>query len=512
MLSAWTPDAYFCPTAMTVDTSNEHLFVGGYALPITGWQTSGVVLVVDIVSSTVIAAVDLGADNSVASLAINSQNGHVFVLGSSWSSPLLTVIDATTNSIISTTGQGSGVSPRYGGLVFDSLNGDLYVTGPNGVSVYSDSAGEWVARINTPYEVMNPSFDPTNGYIYMATNYEGYISVIDGSTNTLVATFPTPASTTLNSLGLVDSHVYATAFNPNNGYLYATSNTYEPSNSGYDVWVNNKVFVIDPTTYATVSSVDVGRIPWYLAFNPLNGDVYVACVLDGVYVVKPGIPIVSVSGDSVVPTGTSATVTVLVTNNNGQPIGGAPVAITASPEGPTISPAAATTSAEGEAVFAIVASVPGIYTLSSSVSGATETWTLVVYDPNGNAAGGGWYYPLDDLNNPLPGKATFGFVAQYQKGQAQGNLEFQFHDSGINLESTSITWLVVSESSAQFKGTAIVNGDSGYHFRVMAHDGGSQGTDTFAIKIWLGDPDAGGTLIHSSHNILGGGNVIVRTK
>jgi len=34
----------------------------------------------------------------------------------------------------------------------------------------------------------------------------------------------------------------------------------------------------------------------------------------------------------------------------------------------------------------------------------------------------------------------------------------------------------------------------------------------FSIKIWYGDPDTDGTLIHSSHNDLAGGNIIVRTK
>lgn len=73
---------------------------------------------------------------------------------------------------------------------------------------------------------------------------------------------------------------------------------------------------------------------------------------------------------------------------------------------------------------------------------------------------------------------------------------------------------MVSGRNAQFKGTATLNGEPGYYFRVIAQDNGEPGAgrDTFAIKIRFGDPEDEGTLIHSSHNTLAGGNIIVRTK
>ncbi len=222
--------------------------------------------------------------------------------------------------------------------------------------------------------------------------------------------------------------------------------------------------------------------------------------------------VVSVIGDSIVPIGVPAALTATVATASNEPVSNIAVSFNSSPGGLSFVPSLPRTNATGTATVVVTTSTPGIYTIVATVQDFTATWSLVVYDPAGNSAGGGWYYPLDDSNSQLAGKATFGFVAQYQRGYAQGNLGFQFRHGDISLKSTSIAWLVVSSSNAQFKGMATVNGVSGYYFRVAAQDGGTGGSDTFAIKIWFGDPDVGGVLIHSSHNVLSGGNIIVRTK
>lgn len=115
----------------------------------------------------------------------------------------------------------------------------------------------------------------------------------------------------------------------------------------------------------------------------------------------------------------------------------------------------------------------------------------------------------------MPSKCSFGFVAKYIKGKSTGNLELQYHASeGFNLKSIATDYLVVSGSNAKFGGWATVNGVSGYYFRVHAQDVAEPGVgkDFFSIKIWHGDPNLDGTLIHSSHNVLAGGNIMVRTK
>ena len=117
---------------------------------------------------------------------------------------------------------------------------------------------------------------------------------------------------------------------------------------------------------------------------------------------------------------------------------------------------------------------------------------LAVYDPSGGfVTGGGW------INSPagayaadptLAGKATFGFVAKYQKGAnvPVGNTEFQFHVANFRFKSTVYEWLVVAGAKAQFKGSGTVNGAGDYGFMLTAIDGqvNGGGVDKFRIKIW----------------------------
>ena len=81
-----------------------------------------------------------------------------------------------------------------------------------------------------------------------------------------------------------------------------------------------------------------------------------------------------------------------------------------------------------------------------------------MYDPSaGFVTGGG---RIDSPVNTdyrymrAGGRATFGFVAKYQKGATVpvGNTAFQFTAGGLDFTSTSYDWLVVSGSTAQYKG------------------------------------------------------------
>jgi len=163
--------------------------------------------------------------------------------------------------------------------------------------------------------------------------------------------------------------------------------------------------------------------------------------------------------------------------------------------------------------------VPGVYTLLVKSSDFADNYSeseiiyFVVYDPAGGfATGGGWFNP--DSESTLPGgRANFGFVAKYQSGGSTGNLEFQYKDANINLKSTTINWLVISEVSAQFQGTGTINGTGFYTFRVLAKDNAEPGVgaDYFDIKIWAGT-DTEANPIHKAKNVLAGGNIVVHKK
>jgi hypothetical protein len=150
------------------------------------------------------------------------------------------------------------------------------------------------------------------------------------------------------------------------------------------------------------------------------------------------------------------------------------------------------------------------------------------YDPNaGFVTGGGWIMSPTGAyvaNPSLTGKATFGFVAKYQKGQQKpdGNTEFQFQAAGMNFKSQSYEWLVVAGTRAQYKGVGTINGAGSYGFLLTAIDGDSDGSkkpDTFRMKVWLVstgaivyDNNMGASDTGDPTTLLDGGSIVIHTK
>jgi hypothetical protein len=172
----------------------------------------------------------------------------------------------------------------------------------------------------------------------------------------------------------------------------------------------------------------------------------------------------------------------------------------------------------------------GVYevklTLTDSAGASDEQvfQYVVVYDPNGGfVTGGGWFTSLPgaySANQTLTGKATFGFVAKYQKGAniPTGQTEFQFHVANLNFHSESYDWLVVAGAKAQYKGTGTINGTGTCRFMLTAIDGdllaGGKGPDKFRIRIW----DDNGLIYDNQLNapdtdepttVIGGGNIVI---
>jgi DNA/RNA endonuclease G (NUC1) len=142
----------------------------------------------------------------------------------------------------------------------------------------------------------------------------------------------------------------------------------------------------------------------------------------------------------------------------------------------------------------------GVYGIAITVAdddGGTATSRfeyVVVYDPSaGFVTGAGTIVSPAGAyvaNPALTGKATFGFVSKYQKGQSipTGDTAFQFDVASFSFASTSYDWLVIAGSKAQYKGTGKVNGAGNYGFLLTGNDGdltnGGKGIDKFRIKIW----------------------------
>ena len=176
----------------------------------------------------------------------------------------------------------------------------------------------------------------------------------------------------------------------------------------------------------------------------------------------------------------------------------------------------------------------GVYTVVATVrdaNGATGSGKhefVVIYDPAGGfVTGGGWILsPAGAYAGDLAatGKANFGFVSKYQKGQTipTGNTEFQLQCAAFNFQSTAYQWLVVSGAMAQYKGNGQINGSGDYGFLLTAGDGqaaGGSGTDKFRIKIW--DKASGGVVYDNRKGspddldaadpqAIGGGSIVIQ--
>jgi parallel beta-helix repeat protein len=148
----------------------------------------------------------------------------------------------------------------------------------------------------------------------------------------------------------------------------------------------------------------------------------------------------------------------------------------------------------------------GVYTITLTViddDGDNDTMFfkyVVIYDPSaGFVTGGGWIMSPEGSYTPNPnltGKANFGFVAKYKKGQStpDGNTEFQFKAANMNFHSSDYQWLVIqiAGAKAMFKGNGTINGEGNYGFKLTAIDEDitpSTDIDMFRIKIWDKDND-----------------------
>ena len=173
----------------------------------------------------------------------------------------------------------------------------------------------------------------------------------------------------------------------------------------------------------------------------------------------------------------------------------------------------------------------GVYMITLTVednggyTATAEFRYVVVYNPDGGfVTGGGWInspegaYITDPL---LIGKANFGFVSKYKKGQStpSGNTEFHFKAGDMNFHSSSYDWLVVANHKAMYKGTGTINGEGNYGFILTAIDEEltpSTDVDLFRIKIW---DKVSGDIIYDNQfgadddadpaTAIGGGNIII---
>ena len=158
------------------------------------------------------------------------------------------------DSVVATVPVGS----KPDGAAYDTANGNIYVAnwGSSNMSVIAGSTNTVVATVPLPPNAPNgAAYDSTNGNVYV-TNWNSTsptnVSVISGSTNTVVATVP------------VGDRQDGAAYDSSNGDVYVT------------LWATDSVGVISGSSSTLVATVPVGIVPAGAAYDSANGDVYVA--------------------------------------------------------------------------------------------------------------------------------------------------------------------------------------------------------------------------------------------
>lgn len=187
----------------------------------------------------------------------------------------------------------------------------------------------------------------------------------------------------------------------------------------------------------------------------------------------------------------------------------------------------------GSTAASYVFTGPGVYAVAVTVSdgvleGSSTYRHIVVYDPVGAfvTGGGSIESPLGSFpaNPTIAGAFGFGFEARYETGQTSpnGEAEMHFEAAGLEIHSTSLTWLVAVGSRAEMTGECEINGQSGYGFTVTGIDGdlpGGDGFDRVRIRIWasasgeviydneIGDPVGG-----DPQSVLEDGSIVIRSE
>ena len=192
--------SYSDPVGIAYDSAN------GYLASCSSSTSSTGNLYAVILSSPNYASVE--TDNNVgaypAGIAYDSANGYLYVADSG----ATTVNDISPSNSVSSI----NVETYPNGVAYDKSNGDIYITDGDYLSVISPSNG--VNNIDIGHAMLGVAYDSENGDIYVTNYNENSVSVIDSSSNSVIAT--------ISLSGGPDSIAYDAA----NGYMFVGYNDY----------------------------------------------------------------------------------------------------------------------------------------------------------------------------------------------------------------------------------------------------------------------------------------------
>jgi YVTN family beta-propeller protein len=286
------------PWAPVFDSTNGDVYVPNL--------DDGTVSVISGAANSVIATIPVGSAGAFESV-FDPTNGDIYV---SVANNAVAVISGDSNTLIANLTMPGGPSQP----LFDPANGEVYVpclvprptpttSSSNVVSVISGTTNTVIANVTIgsfpPFSPGADLYDSANGDIYVSDFADfspGTVSVISGANNSVIATIPvSPGPSQL-------------AFDPDNGDIYVQNvyvNPGGPLCPNYGPCFPEEGFVdVDVISGANNTVVaNVNGLPFSpggALFDPLNGDVYIS----GNYVITGGyalsIAVISGSTNAVV--------------------------------------------------------------------------------------------------------------------------------------------------------------------------------------------------------------------
>jgi len=220
-------------------------------------------------------------------VAVNPKMNRVYV--ADWQSSSLTVIDGSTNNIIASI----PVVQRPAGVAVNPNTNRTYVTSDNyrGVSVVDEISNTLEYTIDAP-PALAIAVNPVTNRIYTAGGTT--LTVIDGSTNTIVGTATVGFVPTGIGVNTVTNRIYVGSQNTNDvtvidgstdAVLATISVPFMPALFGVDVNpTTNRIYVandgpisvIDGSTNTVIANIPVSGTFTGLAVNPALNEVYVS--------------------------------------------------------------------------------------------------------------------------------------------------------------------------------------------------------------------------------------------
>ncbi|HKR74859.1 MAG TPA: YncE family protein [Candidatus Nitrosocosmicus sp.] len=142
-------------------------------------------------------------------------------------------------------------------LIYNNINGNIYVANfdSNSVSVIDSTTNQVIATIPVEQKPRHIILNTENGNLYVINSGSNSVSVIDPTTNQVIATIP------------VNDRPTGGVYNPESETILVGNK--DNSSAG------NTLTIIDAATNEVIDDGEAGYWPWSMVFNPINEDIYV---------------------------------------------------------------------------------------------------------------------------------------------------------------------------------------------------------------------------------------------